>query len=47
MAALELKQKDKKVIEVALKYGYQSPDAFTRAFHQFHGVTPGKAKSNE
>lgn len=29
-----------KVIDIALKYGYDSPDSFTRAFFRFHGVTP-------
>lgn len=43
-AAFELKQTDVKVIDLALKYGYTSPDAFTKAFHQIHGVTPTLAR---
>lgn len=35
VAALELKNQDVKVINVALKYGYHSPDAFSRAFQSF------------
>lgn len=31
---------DEKIIEIALKYGYDSPDSFTKAFTRFHGVTP-------
>lgn len=42
LAALEL-QSGAKVIDTALRYGYQSPDAFTRAFHTIHGITPREA----
>jgi AraC family transcriptional regulator len=42
-AALELQDGNKKVIDIALKYGYSSPDAFTRAFVAMHGVTPKEA----
>src|SRR5690625_2304307 len=44
LAAQEIKDPGSKVIDVALKYSYQSPDAFTRAFHNFHGVTPTEAR---
>lgn len=44
LAALELQRQDSKVIDVALKYGYNSPTAFTRAFLKVHGVTPSEAK---
>lgn len=43
-AALELQGTDARVIDIALKYGYSSPDAFTRAFQQLHGVTPTEAR---
>lgn len=33
-----------KVIDIALKYGYDSPDSFTKAFTRFHGVTPRSVK---
>lgn len=39
-AGLELKEGHAKVIDVALKYGYDSHISFTRAFQAFHGVTP-------
>lgn len=37
---------DNKVIDIALKYGYESPESFTRAFSKFHGVTPSDAKKD-
>ena len=40
IAAEELKNTDIKIIELALKYGYKSPEAFTRAFQAFHGAPP-------
>jgi len=46
LAAFELKNSDLKVIDVAMKYGYNSPDSFTRAFHIFHGITPSEARNN-
>lgn len=44
MAGQELIMSDKKVIDVALKYGYESPESFTKAFSRFHGVTPNVAR---
>lgn len=44
MAAFELKTTGAKVIDVALKYGYRSPEAFARAFRQHHGVMPASAR---
>lgn len=46
LAAKELVTKDVKVLDVALKYGYDSPDSFTRAFTKFHGITPSQAKES-
>ncbi|AJY76866.1 AraC family transcriptional regulator [Paenibacillus beijingensis] len=40
LAAFELQQSEIKVIDLGLKYGYESPEAFTRAFQKMHGVTP-------
>lgn len=45
LAALELQQSGVKVIDLALKYGYDSPVSFARAFQAFHGVTPSEAKN--
>ena len=44
LAAQELSSKDIRVIDIAIKYGYDSPDSFTRAFTKFHGITPSAAK---
>lgn len=46
LAALELSRNDTKVIDVALKFGYTSPDSFARAFQSMHGVTPSEAKNH-
>lgn len=40
IAGEELLSSDAKVIDIAMKYGYDSPDSFTRAFTRFHGSTP-------
>ncbi|TFD99472.1 AraC family transcriptional regulator [Jeotgalibacillus salarius] len=37
--------KDHRVIDLAVKYGYQSADAFSRAFQSYHGVTPAEART--
>lgn len=44
LAGLELHNTSDKVIELALKYGYDSPDSFTRAFQAWHGTTPTEAR---
>jgi AraC family transcriptional regulator len=44
LAARELAGTDLKVIDAAMKYGYDSPDSFARAFQRFHGITPSAAK---
>lgn len=46
LAGNELNASDIKVIDIALKYGYESPESFTRAFSKFHGITPSEAKKN-
>lgn len=40
LAGSEIVASDEKIIDIALKYGYDSPDSFTKAFTRFHGVTP-------
>jgi AraC family transcriptional regulator len=44
LAAQELHNSHAKVIDIAIKYGYDSPDAFTRAFQKLHGMTPSAAR---
>jgi AraC family transcriptional regulator len=43
-AAFELLNTDKRMIDIALHYGYSSPDSFSRAFQSLHGVTPSEAR---
>lgn len=43
-AAFELQISDIKVMEIGSKYGYTSPTAFNRAFHNVHGVSPTEAR---
>ena len=45
LAAFELRKNGEKVIDVAAKYGYQSPEAFSRAFKSMHGVMPTMARN--
>ncbi|CAM4287780.1 AraC family transcriptional regulator [Bacillus manliponensis] len=45
-AALELQNNDVvRVIDLALQCGYDSPDAFSRAFKSLHGITPTEARN--
>lgn len=48
LAGNEIIGTDKTIIEIAMKYGYDSPDSFTKAFTRFHGSTPTAVrKDNE
>lgn len=40
LAASDIVSTDERIIDIALKYGYDSPDSFTKAFTRFHGATP-------
>ncbi len=44
-AAADLMESDSKVIDIALKYGYESPTAFNRAFKSVHGIAPSEVKN--
>lgn len=46
LAAMDLQSSDEKVIDLAIKYGYDSADSFTRAFSKQHGVTPTIARKS-
>ncbi|HGH7182552.1 AraC family transcriptional regulator [Bacillus luti] len=46
LAAFELQNSNVKVIDVAIKYGYNSPDSFSRAFQNLHGITPSEARNS-
>jgi len=46
LAAQELIRTTEKIIDLALKYGYDSPEAFSKAFRRQHGITPTEARKN-
>ena len=41
-SALELRRTQRTVLEIALDFGYASPESFTRAFKSFYSMTPSK-----
>ena len=45
LAALDLKETKDKVIDIALRYCYETPESFTKAFSRFHGATPLHVRS--
>lgn len=45
LAGIALAAGSERVIDVALRYGYDSPDSFARAFCKFHGIAPSQARS--
>lgn len=47
LAGNNLATGEEKIIDIAMKYGYDSPDSFTRAFARFHGVTPTAARKEQ
>ena len=44
LAAQDLAFGECRVLDVALRYGYETPEAFAKAFRRFHGVTPSEAR---
>ena len=47
LAAMELLEKDVKVIDISEKYGYETPESFTKAFSRFHDATPNEIKKEK
>lgn len=45
MAAFDLLNSTERIIDISLKYGYESQDSFTRAFKNFHGVVPSSVRN--
>ena len=45
LAAVDLQGNDAKIIDIAEKYGYNSPTAFNRAFQSIHGIAPSAMKT--
>ncbi len=46
LAAFEIANSTIRIIDIAFKYGYNSPDSFSRAFQELHGVTPSEARNS-
>lgn len=46
-AAVILRNKDEKIIDVAFKFGYESSDSFGTAFKNFHGFTPSEVRKGK
>lgn len=46
LAAVDLRGKKEKIIDIAEKYGYSSPTAFNRAFQSIHGIAPSAVKND-
>ncbi len=44
LAGSEVLSTNGKIIDIALKYGYDSPDSFTKAFTRFYSVTPSAVR---
>lgn len=44
LAAIELQTTNISVLDAAYKYGYETPESFSKAFCRFHGVSPKRAK---
>ena len=46
LAGMEIVETDSKISDIALKYGYDTPESFTKAFTRFHGVSPKIARDD-
>ena len=46
-AALDLQKTDEKVIDIAYRYAYDTPESFTKAFTRFHGATPSQVRAGQ
>lgn len=46
-AAEDLQEGRGNIAEVAMAYGYSSPDSFSYAFKKFHGISPSDVKSGQ
>lgn len=42
----EIIASDKKIIDIAIKYGYDTPESFSRAFARFHGLSPTEVRKS-
>lgn len=46
LAAKDVVSSKLKIIDIAYKYGYETPEAFTKAFKRLHGISPSEARKN-
>ncbi|MEH7112840.1 AraC family transcriptional regulator [Neobacillus niacini] len=46
LAAQELSTTNCKIIDISLKYGYDTPESFTKAFRRQHGLSPSQARNH-
>lgn len=46
-AAILLRETDKKIIDIAMNCGYESPGSFTTAFKNIHGYTPSEVRNGK
>ena len=46
-AVMDLREGSEKVIDIAMKYGYESADAFSAAFKKFHDATPSEVRNGK
>lgn len=47
LAGVLLRNGKNKVIDIAIQFGYESPDSFAKAFSSFHGITPSEARNHD
>ncbi|MBR6020868.1 MAG: helix-turn-helix transcriptional regulator, partial [Kiritimatiellae bacterium] len=47
LAALDLADGREKVIDTALRYGWETPESFAKAFSRFHGATPSQVRNGQ
>ena len=47
LASYDVSNTNERIVDIALKYGYRSNEAFTRAFHKIHGINPKEARTNK
>ena len=46
LAGTEIKTSNTKIIDIAFKYGYETPESFSRAFSRFHSISPMMARNH-
>jgi len=46
LAGIEIRDGKDKIMDISIKYGYESHASFTRSFKEFHGITPKESREN-